>query len=127
MVNKCSAPDCKSGHKGNDFKGTLFSFPTHEPLLSEWIEAAPRNVLVTKNSRLCSLHFSAEDFVVDRSDSNTTRCLSRGELSRKRLKPTAVPRIWPNCPVHLCKQVPKPRGKAATSQSRTLVQIIKLH
>ena len=99
MVNKCSSPGCKSGYKGNDFKGTLFSFPTHEPLLSEWIEEAPRIVLVTKSSRLCSLHFCDDDFVVDRSDSNTTRGVSRGELSRKRLKPTtAVPRtnfVWP--------------------------------
>ena len=54
MVNKCSAPGCKSGYKGNDFKGTLFSFPTHQPLLNEWIDAAPKNISVTKSSRLCA-------------------------------------------------------------------------
>jgi len=46
MVNKCSAPGCKSGYKENDFKGTLFSFPTHQPLLNEWIDAAPKNISV---------------------------------------------------------------------------------
>ena len=74
MVNKCSAPGCKSGYKNGDFKGQMFMFPTQEPLRSEWIRATPRNGFVaTKNSRLCSLHFETDNFVADRTDSHKSR------------------------------------------------------
>ena len=55
----------------------------------------------TKNSRLCSLHFTDDDFISDRCDSHRSRGKKRGELTRKRLKPTVVPHVWPNCPSYI--------------------------
>ena len=119
MVNKCSAPDCKSGYKNGDFKGQMFMFPTQQPLRSEWIRATPRTGFVaTKNSRLCSLHFETDDFVADRTDSHKSSGLTPGELSRIYLKPNVVPHIWPNCRKYMSKETAPPRGKAAISESR---------
>ena len=57
MVNKCSAPECKSGYKGSGYNGQMFMFPSSESLRNAWIRATPRaGFKITKHSRLCELH-----------------------------------------------------------------------
>ena len=80
MVHKCAAFRCKSGYKGeeqsaSDVKITFHSFPlANKELCDRWIKANSRkDYNSTKHSRLCSLHFTASDFVEQRTDSNTAR------------------------------------------------------
>ena len=94
MVNKCSAPECKSGYNGSNYDGQMFMFPSNESLRNAWIRATPRaDFRITKHSRLCELHFSDDDYLMDRTDSHQNRGKKRGELTRKRLKPTVIPHM----------------------------------
>jgi hypothetical protein len=65
MVNKCVAYGCKSGYKSNDRKDVTFhSFPKDQEMCYKWIRANPRkDFVLSKHSRLCSLHFTDSDKV----------------------------------------------------------------
>ena len=130
MVNKCAAYGCRSGYKkkdvgekGGDEKVTFHSFPLqNKELCDRWLRANPRKDFVpTKHSRLCSLHFTPNDFVEVHTDSNKRRDKSRGDekLVKRYLKDDAVPSIFPSAPQYLSTAAQPPRTThKATSASR---------
>ena len=98
MVNKCVAPNCKSGyankntHEKNDI--SLFSFPKDSCTRDLWISSIPReNFEPTKNSRLCERHFLLTD--VEILNVNHDGSKQNNEKTRKSLKSNAVPCLWP--------------------------------
>ena len=92
----CVAPGCKSGY-GSDCKlppgVTKHIFPKDEISRRAWIEAVPRDDWEPSNSSiLCSLHFTDDDFQIERCDTNPHR--KNGDLKRRRLKKGAVPSVF---------------------------------
>jgi hypothetical protein len=74
MVYKCSAFGCTSGYdstknvsKGDNIKVMFHRFPLkNEALCNKWKQANPRkNFEPSANSRLCSLHFVDDDFIME--------------------------------------------------------------
>jgi len=130
MVYKCAAFGCRTGYNGsntvdeNGEKITLHLFPLHNhDLCEKWIRANPRKDCVpTKHSKLCSLHFTSNDFVQERRDSNSTRRKRKSEISehplRRRLKDDAVPSIFQNCPSYLSSPATVPRLTSRATSSR---------
>lgn len=77
MVNKCSAYGCIIGN-ANSFTDPTVTFHRYplgdQKLCDRCIRENPRkDFILTKNSRICSLHFHAIDFVTRRMDSNKRR------------------------------------------------------
>lgn len=108
MVKSCWATKCKerSDTAGKHF----FSFPLRkgrEELLEEWLEACRRKgVAPTKNSVLCERHFTEADY------------FPRRDGNKKRLRPGAVPSIFPT---HLVQ-----RKKTKVSQEMHMVVTVKI-
>lgn len=73
-----------------------FRFPTDPELRKKWLEVVP--VKVSKTSVVCSQHFKPDDFTL-------------GGLLRKKLKPDAVPSIFPVVSDKVCIiiRVPYPK------------------
>nr|CAH7769842.1 unnamed protein product [Callosobruchus chinensis] len=106
MPYKCCVPGCR----GNYAKGErvhVFSFPTDTELRKRWISAVHReNFLPTQNSRVCHLHFEKNNILWESSfyDERTGVTVT-APLKNPRLKPEAVPNIFPNCPSYLTKTI----------------------
>ena len=101
IVNKCSAINCRSGYTGEntDPNITFHSFPLqNQPLLKIWLKRlARKDFTPTKYSRLCSLHFTSDDF----SDQNSRREKRRNcTLAKRRLQKDACPSIFKNLPTY---------------------------
>ena len=120
MVNKCVAPGCTSGYTSagkNDC--AMFRFPKNEQLNKIWIARVPRHSWKpSKNAVLCERHFVSDDFLPERVDTNVSRKKKRGNLERKKLKQSAIPSQWPNCPEHLSTVPAKKRSSKVTADSR---------
>ena len=109
MPDKCSVPGCKSGYKSqsNSSKPVSFhQFPSDPSLCSAWIKAVPRKFdEIPKQARICSEHFCEQDYTILSSDSNSSRKKRRKDTGatfvKKKLKVTAVPHIFPDCPSYL--------------------------
>ena len=119
MVYKCAAIDCKSGYSSEEKKlnVTYHSFPLkNEELLCNWLKnIARKNFKPSKYSKLCSLHFKADDFIKVSHDSNQRRKRKRDSehLYYRRLKPGAVPSIFKNIPLYYTnKDIPLRSGNA---------------
>ncbi|XP_028454664.1 THAP domain-containing protein 4 [Perca flavescens] len=92
----CSAFGCKQ----RQYQGcsiNFFRFPLRDRRrLKQWVMNVRRqNWTPTPASRLCSMHFEEDQFLID-------------NMFRRRLKDTAVPTIF-NFPPHLRKKDPPPR------------------
>ena len=141
MVN---APGCEEGYKKikekrgsnteelgvNDGtvkeKVNLFKFPD-EPMKAKWAARVPRLKWTPSiNACLCEKHFLPSDFKEERDDKTRGRAQKRGALIRKRLKPDAIPSIWPNLPSYLSQETPPPHiTPMATSTSRELMETLR--
>jgi len=122
MVYKCSALNCRSGYTGEnkDPNVTYHSFPLHDAqLLQTWLtRLARKDFTPTKHSKLCSRHFTSEDFVTKSSDLNNRRKKHREttKLLRRRLKNDAVPSVFNNLPSYYTyKSVPRRSGQSSSS------------
>lgn len=82
----------------------------------KWLRAISRDISPTKNTRVCSLHFTSDDFVTERRDTNLRRL--RGPLRRKMLKEGAVPSVFPNYPEYLQRPRQRQRSGASSSSQR---------
>ena len=96
---------------------TFHKYPLgHQDILEKWLIKINReNFTPTTYSRICSKHFTHEDFNEDSSDSNVTRIgqMTDGKLKKRYLRSTAIPSIFPG------KLLPKPRTtKMALSDAR---------
>lgn len=106
MGYSCCVPNCRTGYrprKGEPIEETsltrMFAIPQDQRLRRKWIRAiSRRDFAVTKYTKVCGKHFSDSDFVEDSHDTNLTRRKRRQnqKLSRSRLKPGVVPRIFRN-------------------------------
>ena len=78
----------------------------HVLIRDKWLRKIPnKNLKITKNTRVCSLHFNQQDFNLERQDGKISRrkkCASVN-LQKRYLKPSAVPCIFPNAPKYLSK------------------------
>ncbi|EFX84458.1 hypothetical protein DAPPUDRAFT_314784 [Daphnia pulex] len=108
MGRVCSAPGCRTGYplkKGEIQKvgpqPALFKAPKDPDLFKKWKQKIPRKEFVLKNSFPCDV-----------------TALKR---VRNKLRPGAVPVLWPGCTEHLSKkekQKRKPPQKRDQSNSR---------
>lgn len=74
---------------------------------------------VTEYTKICSLHFVEEDFIEERKDSNERRSKKlTGNLTKRRLKDSAIPSIFPNAPSYLSTEKKTQRSTCATSTKR---------
>lgn len=121
MVYKCAAFGCKSGSKSNtdDSCVTFYAFPSDPQLREKWIKANPRkDFVVTKHSRLCSLHFHSSDFVDVCTDTNKSRAQQKSDTALRRiLKHGVVPSVFHNAPAYLSKSPGTRRGTKKTVAS----------
>ena len=119
MVNKCVAYGCKSGYKSDDRKDVTFhSFPKDAEICGKWLRANPRkDFVISKHSRMCSLHFTDNDFVVIRNDKQERRRRKHvnSQLVKRYLKKDAVPSIFPNAPSYLSSPPSTSRLSAAAA------------
>ena len=119
MVNKCSAINCRSGYarERKDPSVTFHAFPLrNKQLLQIWLNLLDREGFTpTKYSRLCSLHFKAEDFIEDSTDQKSRRRNKKksSKLLKRRLQKNACPSIFKDIPAHLL-----PRRSVSDSKSR---------
>ena len=95
----CVVPFCpnkKSKTKRAKLKIGYFHFPRNKVLRQKWIDAIPFYEGPTSYAvRVCGEHFTPEDFVIYRKDSNTYRMRERGPLLKyKRLKVGAIPSVF---------------------------------
>ncbi|KAG1934115.1 hypothetical protein F2P79_020247 [Pimephales promelas] len=88
----CAAFGCNfqsKGNKGSDV--SLHSFPKEKKIRNEW-EVACGRVQLPKDPRLCSRHFSPDAFEVF----SRLKELTGAASYKRRLKPNAVPSIFPH-------------------------------
>lgn len=121
MVNKCVIYGCKSGYKSdlrNDV--TLHSFPKDKLLCDKWLRAIPprKNFALSVYSRVCSLHFTDNDFVTERQDKKDRRRLQKDgtKLVKRYLKEDSTPSKFQNVPSYM-KSKPSNRRPSATAAS----------
>lgn len=117
MPNKCCVFQCKSGYaKNQDI--TLHKFPKVEKLKLLWLKRiARKDYEVTENSRVCSIHFSKEDFIYQRQDRNLYRVASKSkDLKKKYLKPEAMPSHFPSMPSYFSSNSVKQRASISSKE-----------
>ena len=122
MAYTCCVLKCKSGYQSvkTTEKVPLFKFPIDVTLKESWKRAIPcKDWTLTDSHRVCSKHFKENDFMRVSADSKTNRQNAREsqELIRLRLKPTAVPTIFPDLPNYMSKPTPKPQPTSASTAS----------
>ncbi|GBM97339.1 hypothetical protein AVEN_94580-1 [Araneus ventricosus] len=61
MPNTCCVTNCRGNYDAEN-KVAVFSFPKVEELKLKWIQAIPRrDLVVTKNTKVCEKHFTDDD------------------------------------------------------------------
>lgn len=128
MGYTCCVPGCRSGYKegkGKKRKSVsgvrMFNFPSDTSIKQKWILAIPRqDWKVTRGHRVCEKHFSADDFTTTSHDGNSCRRNGRCSqtLSIPRLKPSAVPHLFPSLPDYMSKPNPLPRSSNCSASVR---------
>ncbi len=134
MVYKCVVPGCKTGSKTRQNAGdgqnehtkiSCHRFPLDQDMFNKWVRAIPRggDWNPHKESRVCALHFYESDFVLYHEDSKGRRQNhQKNLLQKRRLRPTAIPRVFPNLPKYLSVAKPVHRNDHATSTARSRFQ-----
>ncbi|KAH9382580.1 hypothetical protein HPB48_010346 [Haemaphysalis longicornis] len=105
MPGKCCVPRC-NGNYDSGPRVHVPAFPKDELAGQRWIRAIPRdNLSVSKHSKVCERHFKPDDILREGShvDEVTGRTVT-APLSQVRLRPDAVPTIFPSCPSYISKQ-----------------------
>uniref|UniRef100_A0A0K2VC50 Zgc:153292 [Danio rerio] n=1 Tax=Lepeophtheirus salmonis TaxID=72036 RepID=A0A0K2VC50_LEPSM len=131
----CCCPGCKSGtrYRGkkkqkieaikNRAKVSFHKLPKDLEILSTWLRRIPRkNWKPNNNTRICSNHFDPSCFIIERVDSNSTRKKKGGNLKHQRLKPDAIPTMFPNLPSYLSTPAPTMRSTSCLSTERLIKQ-----
>ena len=106
MVNYCCITECKTSYKSNEKSEpiALLRFLQNDMLQQMWVKAIPRkNWIVTKNHKVCALHFTEDDFITKSNDHRESRKLSCTSHTLKRicLKVIAVPHVFSLLPQYL--------------------------
>ncbi|GBM48822.1 hypothetical protein AVEN_18756-1, partial [Araneus ventricosus] len=102
MPNTCCVTNCRGNYDAEN-KVAVFSFPKVEELKLKWIQAIPRrDLVVTKNTKVCEKHFTDDDIErVSTFYKESTGETLIAKLKKPRLKEGATPKIFPHCPSYL--------------------------
>lgn len=108
MPRCCSVAGCKSNYRSQKETVSTFSLPSDEVLKKKWLRKIPTDFSKLKKPIICIKHFS-EDCII-----KTEQFIVDGEIktfqrSVPKLKPNAVPSIFPNLPQYLTKAGPSCR------------------
>ena len=130
MGFKCCVPNCKSGYKYKDASNapppgppdlSFHAFPIDLGEKQNWKNAIPRaDQEPNSNSKVCSLHFKASDFQIERKDTQLKyrKDKSRKEVKRKLLLPNSVPSNFPGLPQYYNKTIPDRRSESTSREAR---------
>ena len=117
MVKRCVAAGCSNTYLKNV---SLFNFPRDTSLRRRWTKQVQRThgqwSGPTTNSTLCSDHFTEDCF-----ETSTLLAPKLGIKIRKRLKPDAVPTIFPR-PIQLSAATPLSTERTASVQTSSVDQ-----
>ncbi|CAN8014954.1 unnamed protein product [Ixodes persulcatus] len=119
MPGFCCAPNCNSNYVSGP-KVRVYRFPSDAERRTAWTKAIPREDFApTKYSVVCEKNFSPGDFATTTkyTDEKTGRVLEV-PLQLRRLKPSATPSIFPNCPAYLSRNTPAAREGPEEKRSR---------
>ncbi|KAH7980330.1 hypothetical protein HPB49_015048 [Dermacentor silvarum] len=131
MPGCCCAPNCRSNY-ANGPRARVYMFPSDPVQNAAWTKAVRReNFVPTKYTVVCEHHFHENDFMDSASyTDNMTGKVIEVPLKLRRLKPSAIPSIFPNCPAYLSRQATKaresPEEKRARLDAEGLQETIKL-
>ena len=108
----CVAVNCHNTTKAGSNKAekgiSFHRFPANEELFNQWVRQVNRDgwhPKIGKDTRLCSNHFTSDQFEVDKLHAFGLR--TPGKPAKKRLKSGAVPALFSH------KQAP-PKPRAST-------------
>ncbi|XP_060533571.1 RE1-silencing transcription factor-like [Cylas formicarius] len=94
MGKKCCVPFCHTGYTKYNEKHPMYGVPKNDFFLDKWQEAIARaDRPITPNDCVCQKHFKADDFIHSR--------VVKGEIEQykvPKLRPDAVPSIFPDFP-----------------------------
>ncbi|XP_049273379.1 RB-associated KRAB zinc finger protein-like [Rhipicephalus sanguineus] len=131
MPGCCCAPNCRSNY-ANGPRARVYRFPLEPARNAAWTKAVRReNFTPTKYNVVCEHHFLESDFVDSASytDSMTGKVIEV-PLKLRRLKPSAIPSVFPNCPAYLSRQETSaresPEEKRARLDAEALQKAIRL-
>ncbi|KAH7978912.1 hypothetical protein HPB49_007341 [Dermacentor silvarum] len=105
----CFVPLCRSGYRSNKDRVSLFAAQSDATRLAEWARMIRRtDRKLTPTAVVCEKHF--ESSLIERAFSITVNGVVH-EIPRDkpRLKPDAIPTIFPEYPKHLVPKVPAKR------------------
>ncbi|GBN49549.1 hypothetical protein AVEN_64732-1 [Araneus ventricosus] len=102
MPNTCCVTNCRGNYDAEN-KVAVFSFSKVEELKLKCIHAIPRrDLVVTKNTKVCEKHFTDDDIErVSTFYKESTGETLIAKLKKPRLKEGATPKIFPHCPSYL--------------------------
>ena len=106
MPNKCCVVNCTSNYTTGE-KRSAFRFPQDDMRRKSWISAIPRkNFVPTAHHKVCDLHFNKSDIIYEIAQRDSlTGQLYTATLKYPKLKETAIPSIFPNCPEYFNKHI----------------------
>ncbi|CAH2013972.1 unnamed protein product [Acanthoscelides obtectus] len=112
MGRKCAVPDCYTGYRNCKEKAPLYRVPDDNILLTKWQEAIARaDRLITPNDFVCAKHFRNDDLLTQRIIKDAVET-----YQRPRLRPDAIPSIFPDPPQSIHGTVRKRRKLSAYEQ-----------
>ncbi|KAH7958285.1 hypothetical protein HPB49_000516 [Dermacentor silvarum] len=112
----CFVPLCRSGYRSTKDRVSLFTAPSHATRLAEWARMIRRmDRRLTPTAVVCEKYF--ESSLIERAFSITVNGVVH-EIPRDkpRLKPDAIPTIFPEYPKHLAPKVPANRKEICANR-----------
>lgn len=105
MGRKCAVPHCYSGYRKCKEKASLYKVPDDDFFLNKWQEAIAREDRpITPKDYICDKHFKEDDIQRTRVIKNVVEV-----YLRPKLKPDAIPSVFPDLPEFILKMVKKRR------------------
>ncbi|KAH8036702.1 hypothetical protein HPB51_004086 [Rhipicephalus microplus] len=126
MPGCCCAPNCQSNY-ANGPRASVYRFPLGPAQNAAWTKAVRReNFTPTKYTVVCEHHFLESDFVDSASytDSMTGKVIEV-PLKLRRLKPSAIPSVFPNCPAYLSRQEISARESPEEKRARLDAEVLQ--
>ncbi|KAG5886875.1 hypothetical protein JTB14_024732 [Gonioctena quinquepunctata] len=111
MGRKCAVPHCYTGYRKCLEKASLYKVPDDDFFLNKWQEAISREDRpITPKDYVCEKHFRDEDILRKRIIKDVIE-----NYQRPKLKPDAIPSIFPDLPEFILKMTKKRRKISTVS------------
>ncbi|XP_057667530.1 uncharacterized protein LOC130900736 [Diorhabda carinulata] len=105
MGRICAVPHCYTGYRKCTDKVSLYKVPKNDLFLTKWQEAISREDRpITPKDYVCGKHFKEDDILRRRIIKDVVE-----EYQRPKLKPDAIPSIFPELPEFILKMTKKRR------------------